>query len=226
MIDNPIDIIRDLVSQLTIWVTVQSVTDNGDGTSTLLSKDTKYLNSGMTVKVIGIEYTVKSVVKDVSFVLDGVPSLGLVEIEPPKFWHGTVLETNKTLTGIKDMADKIPMIFYVRSWRSKIQEIDNANEMVLDARLLFLTEDNFSSFDPDKRDDECVVPMNRLHYYFVEMLRKNKQVGTIDSYGLDSIDKYGVVSAKGAEKSLVDAQLSGVDSSITIPIKRNYQCKC
>jgi len=226
MIDNPIDIIRDLVSQLTIWVTIQSVTDNTDGTATLLSKDTKYLNSGMTVKVIGVAYAVKSVVKDVSIVLDGVPPLGLVEIEPPKFWHGTVLETNKTLTGIKDMADKIPMIFYVRSWHSQIQALDSANEMVLDARILFLTEDNFSAFDPDKRDDECIVPMNRLHFYFVEMLRKNKQVGIIESYSLDSIDKYGVVSAKGMEKSLVDAQLSGVDSSITIPIKRNYQCKC
>ena len=73
MIDNPIDIIRDLVSQLTIWVTIQSVTDNTDGTATLLSKDTKYLNSGMTVKVIGVAYAVKSVVKDVSIVLDGVP---------------------------------------------------------------------------------------------------------------------------------------------------------
>lgn len=226
MIDNPIDIIRDLVSQLTIWVTIQSVTDNTDGTATLLSKDTKYLNSGMTVKVIGVAYTVKSVVKDVSFVLDGVPPLGLVEIEPPKFWHGTVLETNKTLTGIADMEDKVPMVYYVRNWRSEVNKMDGANELVLDARLLFLTEDNFNEWDIDKRDEECIVPMNRLHYYFVESLRKNNQIGIIESYSLDSVDKFGVVNSKGAEKALFDTPLSGVDSSITIPIKRNYQCKC
>jgi len=227
MIVETVDIIRDLVALLRLKVTIDSVTDNANGTYTITTCDTRHIQTGMPITIDTVDYVVKSFVKDTSFVLEGdsIVTASSFFLDAPKFWHGSILETNKNLTGILDMNEKVPMVYLRRPYRDSFNEADSAIERDSDVTLYFLCEDVFKD-DIDKRDIECIYTMRSLLYSFVEMLRRNKYIGEIGSFQVENKEKFGVVNSKGTEKVLFDTPLSGCELNISIPIKINYQCKC
>lgn len=228
MIIETVDIIRDLVESLQLKVVVDSVTANVNGTYTVTTTCTRHLQTGMSFSVSSVDYVVVSFVRDVSFTVSGASAISVSSflLPAPKFWHGSILETNKTLTGISDMSEKVPMVYLRRPYRDNFNRDDSANGRQTDVTLFFLSEDNFQQYDIDDRDNECIYPMRSLLYSFVEMLKNNSQIGTIESYEVENKERFGVVNSKGVEKALFDTPLSGCELSITIPIKKNYQCKC
>ena len=228
MINETVDIIRDLVATLQLSVNVGSVTANVNGTYTVATTCTRHLQTGMSFSVSGIDYVVVSFVRDVSFTVSGASTISVSSflLPAPKFWHGSILETNKTLTGISDMSEKVPMVYLRRPYRDNFNRDDSANGRQTDVTLFFLSEDNFQQYDIDDRDNECIYPMRSLLYSFVEMLKNNSQIGMIESFEVENKERFGVVNSKGVEKALFDTPLSGCELSITIPIKKNYQCKC
>jgi len=228
MIIETVDIIRDLVASLQLKVVVDSVTDNLDGTYTIETKCTRHVQTGMSFSVSSVDYIVTAFVRDVSFTVSGASAIAVTSflLPAPKFWHGSILETNKTLTGITDMNEKVPMVYLRRPYRDNFNRDDSANERDSDVTIYFLCEDNFQQYDIDDRDRECIYPMRSLLYSFVEMLKSNPQIGLIGSFEVENKERFGVVNSKGVEKALFDTPLSGCELSITIPIKKNYQCKC
>ena len=66
-----VDIIRDLVANWKIRLKISAVTDNGDGTFTILVCNTFYAQTGRPFTIYGITYTVISFVKDTSMVISG-----------------------------------------------------------------------------------------------------------------------------------------------------------
>lgn len=228
MIIETVDIIRDLVASLQLKVIVDSVTDNANETYTIKTCNTRHIQSGMSFSVSSVDYVVTSFVRDVSFTVSGASTIVATSflLPAPKFWHGSILETNKTLTGITDMNEKVPMVYLRRPYRDNFNRDDSAIERDSDVTLYFLCEDNFQQYDIDDRDDECIYPMRSLLYSFVEMLKDNPQIGKIESFEVENKERFGVVNSKGVEKALFDTPLSGCELSITIPIKKNYQCKC
>ncbi|MEB3151460.1 MAG: hypothetical protein VKL60_20890 [Sphaerospermopsis sp.] len=228
MIVETVDIIRDLVASLQLKVVVDSVADNMDGTYTVTTKCTRHIQSGMSFSVSGVDYVVISFERDVSFTVLGASTISVSSflLPAPKFWHGSILETNKTLTGIADMSEKVPMVYLRRPYKDNFNRDDSAIERDSDVTLYFLCEDNFQQYDIDDRDKECIYPMRSLLYSFVEMLKNNSQIGIIDSFDVENKERFGVVNSKGVEKALFDTPLSGCELNIIIPIKKNYQCKC
>ena len=228
MIVETVDIIRDLVESLQLKVVVDLVTDNGDDTYTVETKCTRHIQSGMSFSVSSVDYVVTAFVRDVSFTISGASTISVSNflLPAPKFWHGSILETNKTLTGITDMGEKVPMVYLRRPYRDNFNRDDSANERDSDVTIYFLSEDNFAQYDIDDRDNECIYPMRSLLYSFVQMLKDNSQIGQIDSFDVENKERFGVVNSKGTEVALFDTPLSGCELNITIPIKKNYQCKC
>lgn len=228
MIVETVDIIRDLVASLQLKVVIDSVTDNANGTYTIITKCTRHIQTGMSFSISSIDYVVTAFVRDVSFTVSGasVISVSSFLLPAPKFWHGSILETNKTLTGIMDMNEKVPMIYLRRPYKDSFNKIESAVERDSDVTIYFLCEDVFEKYDIDQRDIECIYPMRSLCYSFVEMLKNNYQIGVIDSFDIENKEKFGVVNQKGVEKTLFDTPLSGCELNITIPVKVNYKCKC
>ncbi len=228
MIIETVDIIRDLVASLQLRVVIGSVTDNLNGTYTVTTKCTRHIQTGMLISISSIDYVVIAFVRDVSFTVSGsaVIAVNSFLLPAPKFWHGSILETNKTLTGITDMSEKVPMVYLRRPYRDNFNRGDSSNERDSDVTIYFLCEDNFAQYDIDDMDRECIYPMRSLLYSFVEMLKSNSQIGLIESFEVENKERFGVVNSKGVEKTLFDTPLSGCELSITIPIKKNYQCKC
>lgn len=228
MIVETVDIIRDLVASLQLKVVIDSVTDNANGTYTIETCNTRHIQSGMSFSVSSVDYVVTAFVRDVSFTVSGASTISVSSflLPAPKFWHGSILETNKTLTGITDMNEKVPMVYLRRPYRDNFNRNDSANERDSDVTIYFLCEDNFAQYDIDDRDRECIYPMRSLLYSFVEMLKNNPQIGIIESFEVENKERFGVVNSKGVEKALFDTPLSGCELNITIPIKKNYQCKC
>jgi len=228
MIVETVDIVRDLVALLRPKIVIDSIVDNANGTYTIYTCNTKHVNTGLTFSVDDVLYTVQSFVKDESIIVTGEsiitgPSFLL---DVPKFWHGSILETNKNLTGIAHMDEKVPMVYLRRPYRDSFKAKDSSIERESDVTIYFLTEDLFHKYDIDQRDIECIYPMRSLCYEFIELLRKNSQIAVIGNYDIENKEKFGVVNSKGSEKVLFDTPLSGCELSITIPITKNYKCKC
>lgn len=223
-----VDIIRDLVAQLRVKVIVRSVTDNLDGTFTITTCDTKHINIGLTFTIASVVYTVVSFVKDTSFIVSGASTISVSSffLDAPKFWHGSILETNKNLVGIMNMEEKVPMVFLRRPYRDTFFNRNETNDRESDCTIYFLTEDLFDQYDIDERDKECIEPMRSMLYSFVELLKDNYQIGVIESFQVENKEKFGVVPSKGTEKVLFDTPLSGCELSLSIPVMRNYKCKC
>lgn len=118
------------------------------------------------------------------------------------------------------------MVYLRRPYRDNFNRDDSAIERDSDMTIYFLCEDNFQQYDIDDRDNECIYPMRSLLYSFVQMLKDNPQIGQIDSFEVENKERFGVINSKGVEKALFDTPLSGCELSITIPIKKKYQCKC
>lgn len=223
-----IDIIKALVSELEVVVNVKSVTVNGNGTQTIETCDTKHISIGLQFTIISTTYTVVSFVRNESFTVEGsaVITGKTITLDAPKFFHGSIYETNKELTGIPDMQDKVPMIYLRRPYTDVFDNRFGQNDRVSDCSIFFLTEDNFSEFDSDMRDIECINPMRSLLYSFVELLNSRKGVNIIESFTVDNREKFGVVSQNGVEKVLFDTPLSGCELTISIPIMKSFKCNC
>ena len=188
MIIETVDIIRDLVASLQLKIIVDSVTDNANGTYTIETCNTRHIQSGMSFSVSSVDYVVTSFVRDVSFTVSGASTIAVTSflLPAPKFWHGSILETNKTLTGIIEMSEKVPMVYLRRPYRDNFNRDDSAIERDSDMTIYFLCEDNFQQYDIDDRDNECIYPMRSLLYSFVQMLKDNPQIGQIDSFEVEN----------------------------------------
>lgn len=223
-----VDIIRDLVANFREKIIIDSVTDNVNGTYTIETKCTKHIMTGLKMTIDGFDYTVVSFIRDVSFTVEGSQLITAQSflLDAPKFWHGSILETNKTLTGIMNMEEKVPMVYLRRPYRDNFNNEGAANDRDSDVTIYFLCEDNFNEYDIDRRDIECIYPMRSMLYSFVELLKNDFQIGEIETFEVENKEKFGVVNSKGVEKALFDTPLSGCELSITIPVQRNYKCNC
>ncbi|RLI45313.1 hypothetical protein DRO61_10730, partial [Candidatus Bathyarchaeota archaeon] len=66
-----VDIIREIVEGINKTIEIDSVVDNGDGTYTLLTCKTLYIQENFPITINSNDYTVTTVVKNTSIVVKG-----------------------------------------------------------------------------------------------------------------------------------------------------------
>lgn len=227
-----VDIVSDLVDELDLAITISQIVDNGDGTYTLHTCDTKWLQECFKITYEAAQWTVTAVVKDDNFtikpLLDSTPAPSALNftIYPPYYFHGTVIQTNLELEQISNSSLKTPMIYLLEVLEDTFFNRDAQNERESDLRLFFLTQANFVDWKTQDTYTNAITPMREMAYQFIDTLNKSKKIGIFAEYRLVNHTKFGVyVTDKGYEQRIFDDNLAGVELRINLPILQENDCK-
>ena len=226
-----VDIIKDLVSEMSFEVIIKLITDNGDGTYTLSTCNTYHLQECFKITYESAQWTITNVVKDTSItikpVLDSTPAPTTLSFDAydPYYFHGTVIQTNLELEQITNSNLKTPMVYLLEVLEDTFFNRDAQNERESDLRLFFLTQANFEDWKTQDSYKNAIEPMRSLCYSFIDVLNKSKNIGIFASYRVINHTKFGVfVTDKGYEERIFNDNLAGVELRITLPILQVNDC--
>ena len=230
-IRETVDIIEDLVAELDLVVEFSTVVDNLDGTYTITTCNTSYLFPCSKFVLDAITYTVQvaGFVFNASFVIKGsvVPSATEVTLDPLKYFHGTVIATKAELDKKILSSDKFPMVYLLETLSD---DFDDDPESITDRnssiRLFFLSETTKGDdWNTNQHYEFSIKPMRNMVYLFVNHLRNSNKVGEFDTYTATNHAKFGVnVSDSGHTQRIFNADLSGVELSINLPLLKALNC--
>lgn len=222
---STVQIVRDIVSQMKFPFTIKSVTDNLDGTYLLATGNTHYLQKGSNslFEINGFEYEILEVVVNQSVLVKGyeVPISSKFNLPVPKFFHGTIKQTNTELSEELDMANKCPMVYLLRPFDETIDSMDLNDPLIereSELTLFFLTEANFTDWKTDDFDHEAIEPMWSMANTFIEAVKSSGYVAPLGTYRILDKIKFANYNLNGADKILFKDNLSGKELNITLPI--------
>jgi len=231
MREETVDIVKSLVDSMSFTMTISSIIDNGDGTYTLNSCNTYYLQECFKVVYEGVSWTITNVDKNVSITIKPVlgtppiPTTLELNVYDPYYFHGTVIQTNLELEQISNSSLKTPMIYLLEVLEDTFFNDDNRLEREADLRLFFLTQANFVDWKTQDTYNNAIAPMRSLCYSFIDTLNSSKIISNFAQYRVINHTKFGVyMTDKGYEKRIFDDNLAGVELRITLPVVRVNNC--
>lgn len=226
---STVNIVRDLVASMKFPFTIKSVTDEGNGVYLLTTGCTHYLQKGSnTVFVIdGNPYEILEVVINESLKVKGsvMPVASTFNLPSPKFFHGTIKQTNTELSEgsqMTDMANKCPMVYLLRPFDETVDAMDLDDPLIerqAELTLFFLTEADFTNWTTEDFDHECLEPMWSMANTFIETAKANPGIDKIGTYRLADKIKFANYNINGADRILFKDNLSGKELNITLPIR-------
>ena len=219
--------VEQTIAKLTRTVTIDLITDNGDGTYQLDSCCTYWLRPCKTITIDSIDYRIQSFVQNESLTIKGdvVPGLTTFTITPPFYKHGTPMATNNELFHV-DNDQQLPLVWLLEILtQSVFQNEENPLDYSSDLRLFFLDE-----YDPE--DDltsdlytDIIRPMQSMVEEFIKEVRKDGNYNDVDEYRTINWSKFGVYTTnKGSTSKILDAYLSGIEVRITLEIMKIENC--
>jgi len=223
-----VDIIREVVEDISIVFTAKTIVDNGNGTYTLTTNDTMYLQEKFSITIDSVVYESESTVKDVSITIIGtiLPVIKVFNIYAPVYYHGTVIKVKSEINGEVDshnVFSHTPFI-YLREIiedenESKYSEKPIAKTTSL--QILFLTQCNYEDWLVVDHYSKSIYQMRKLVDRFIDSVYLNKKIGRFDTFRTKNHVNFGVyVTDKGAAKSVFTDNLSGIELNITLPFKK------
>lgn len=204
---------------------ITSITDNEDGTYTLTSCDTYYLQPSFEIEIDEEAYIIESVEKDVNIVISGsvLPTADSFECYPPHFYHGTPIQASNELTEIIIASDKTPM-YYLSEADGDFQETYFSRDSSLDreakVRIFVLTQCDEQNWKTEDYHNYAFEPMTRLALELIDSLKRSKLIGEFDRFTINNRSRVGVTTTGKNKVNFANQPLSGVELNIpTLPIE-------
>ena len=218
-----VSILRDLIADMVITVKVSSSTDNGDGTFTLSSCNTQYLNDCTTFTVDGNVYSVLTIENDSILTVQGSPVLTTdFDLRAPLFIPDTPKGANNETVLRADDLDRNPFIWLLEDFRTEFVFDGGPNVSEPRLRLFFLNASENPTWLETQHRENCIEPMQNLCDRFIKEL-EYKISGKIERFTIINRLRFGNSSNN---RSILDESLSGVELDITIPVKKwAVECK-
>jgi len=224
MMKPTVDIVKDLVSQLTFTEKIIScVVVNGEVFITVCSTH-GLVNKGIFF-IGGVETKILRVIDGNTIVITGnaCPVETEIFIPAPNYFHGTVKASDSQLTNITQGRKKTPMVYLYEV----LKEVKTRNPEAVVFRevdiILFFLEDDLVKGDlTEDRYVKYISPMNTLAEDFVTLLEQSPIIASIeeDNYTTTPHAKAGYYDKLGHVKNIFSMELSGVELRIKLPIKR------
>jgi len=221
-----IDYIGDVLNDVDKTITILSTTNPSGGVYIITVDDVKWIQPSIILSIGGNDYTVSSISGCV-ITLSGASAIVVSTFTLPTvyFFHGTVKETNITLTKRQFDTDKIPLVYLLEVFSERFNEDYDEFERVSDLRLFFLTHADFENWEVDDFYSNSIKPMQRLTQHFIDTLNKQVRVQQIRDYELTNLSRFGVyVNNKGFEATLFEDKLSGVELRISLELRKPTDC--
>ena len=222
-----IDYLTSVLALVSKTIVIKSTATPSAGVQTITVDDVKWTQPYSVVTIGGNQYTVTSIVGCV-ITLAGDDAIIATSFDLPDvfFFHGTVKETNITLTTKQFDTEKTPMIYLLEIFTETFNDDpESAIERTSSLRLFFLTGADFEAWEIDDFYTNSIKPMQRLCQHFVDTLNAQPRVEDITEYDITNLSRFGVyVNNKGFESSLFEDKLSGVELAITLQLRNDWSC--
>ena len=221
-----IDYLNSVLTAVNKTVTIKATTNPSAGVYTITVDDVKWIQPSIVLSIGSNNYTVSSISGCV-ITLSGSAAIVVSSFTLPTvhFFHGTVKETNITLTKRQFDTQKTPLVYLLEIFSERFNEDVDEFERVSDLRLFFLTHANFEDWEIDEFYDNSIKPMQRLVQHFIDTLNKQVRVQQIRDYELTNLSRFGVyVNNKGFESTLFEDKLSGVELRISLELRKPTDC--
>jgi len=221
-----IEYLSDVVDAVNKTVNIVSATTPSAGIQEITVDDVKWIQPSIALSIGGNDYTVSSITGCViTLIGDDAIIVDSFTLPTVYFFHGTVKETNITLTKRQYDTDKTPLVYLLEIFSERFNEDVDEFERVSDLRLFFLTHANFEEWEVDDFYANSIKPMQRLVQHFIDTLNKQVRVQQIRDYELTNLSRFGVyVNNKGFEATLFEDKLSGVELRISLELRKPTDC--
>jgi len=231
-----VDIVGNVFDEMNLTIEVDLIVDNGDGTYRIDTCKTKHLQEGFPITIDGNSYTIKTVVNNISITLSGsaLPSVTEFEAYSPYYFHGTVIKVKddmKAPQGSENLFSRTPFVYLKEiikdtNFRKRSGSVLNRTT---DLQIFFLTQAKFKDWKTVDHYEKSIAPMRNLVDMFIKALEKNVLIGDFAKTSDTTTPhvNFGVyVDSKGHTQSIFVDQLSGIELEITLPIRKEKDCKC
>ena len=221
-----IDYLNSVLTAVNKTVTITATSNPSACVYTITVDDVKWIQPSIVLSIGNNDYTV-SLISGCVITLSGSAAIVVSSFTLPTvhFFHGTVKETNITLTKRQFDTQKTPLVYLLEIFSERFNEDVDEFERVSDLRLFFLTHANFEAWEIDEFYDNSIKPMQRLVQHFIDTLNKQVRVQQIREYELTNLSRFGVyVNNKGFESTLFEDKLSGVELRISLELRKPTDC--
>jgi len=221
-----IEYLSDVLDAVDKTITILSTTNPSAGVYTITVDDVKWIQPSIALSIGGNDYTVSSISGCViTLIGDSAIVVSSFTLPTVYFFHGTVKETNITLTKRQFDTDKTPLVYLLEIFSERFNDDIDEFERVSDLRLFFLTHADFENWEVDDFYANSIKPMQRLVQHFIDTLNKQVRVQQIRDYELTNLSRFGVyVNNKGFESTLFEDKLSGVELRISLELRKPTDC--
>jgi hypothetical protein len=231
---NIVDIFKDVIEGLGVTIPINTVTDNLDGTYTLLVDKTKWLrpksqNSLATKITIGVNtYDVDSMVYNESVTIttdDDLSEAKEFSIAAPAYINGTQLSVQNARKN-KNSWNVCPFVWLVEPFiadenKSKMTTIASKPDLT----MLFLDNDNTNDWTTADRYSKVINPMDELVEAFATALQKDRiTFQKITNWQVIRHAKFGEQYKAGHLASFINEKTSGIEVRFTVEILKDYSC--
>lgn len=230
-----VDIIGDIITEMTIEININSIVDNLDNTYTIKTCNTAYLFPCYKFVINGTNYEVlneagKDFKFNEEFTIKGntAPVVTTIILPSLKYFHGTVIATKAELDKNQLAADKFPMVYLLEVLEDDFNNEDDSRiDRDSNLRLFFLSETAGNDWNTNEHYDYSIKPMRNIVYNFINYINNSNKIGKFDNYKAINHAKFGVYTAdKGHTRRVFNENLSGVELKINLPIvKTKADCK-
>ena len=177
------------------------------------------------------EFTVASVDYDADTItlVDATGFTGNMVLQKPYFFVGTPMATNAEWKKFSaNEFSKVPFIWMVEPTSERFDYTPNSLERESDVRVEFLDSNNIKDWITTETHDFKLQSLYNMYEEFVKAIRKNQlfDSDSLTGAAVRNLTKFGTETASGFESNIIDANLTGLDVRITLPIRKSNTCNC
>ena len=222
-----VDVIGSLVANIDTSVKINSIVDNGDGSYTIFTCNTKYLKPCIEFIVDSVTYNVvdevgKEFVPNRQFTVQGSATITETVIDLPamKYFHGTVIATSVELDKKQFDTEKFPMVYLLEIINDNFNNLPQDKiDRVSDFRLFFLTNTDEENWLTADHYTFAIKPMRNMLYQFIDDLNNNENIEEFSNFTAINHAKFGVYSTdKGHTRRILNDKTSGVEVRLNLPV--------
>ena len=218
---------ENIIDRMNCNISVLSVSGN-----VLTVCDVKWSRVGLILTDI---YTQTYTITAVDYVLNTItvePNGGynfngtLITLNKPYFFTGTPISTNKEWKSFSiDERNKVPFAWLVEPNDEDFKDEQDTLERESDILMVFLDSNNTNQWRTmDTHDNRLQALYNMVEEFMDTIKREFLFYSDNLSFKTKNFTKFGKETSSGMEANIIDANLTGVELRLTLPINRVNEC--
>ena len=222
-----VDIIEDIVNELTPTITINSQSTT-DGIITLLTDKTYWIHTASRITIDGKKYRVVDFVIDESLSLKPFTTGDTVDVDSfvlpkPTYFHGTEKMIRQEVNSIKDKTTIVPMIWLKEIYRDdQVFDAESAIDRETDLMLIFVDSADTENWLTDDHYTNVIYPIDKMVDLFIEKLGQNRFF--TETFNFERTNLVNLSTEGLQRSSIFDFNLSGKMIRLFAQIRKDFNC--